>query len=138
MAEAEEIITDLARHATVYAQALWRRHRARSAPTPMLALTDVAQRIDLLIVAVFGTSYQLRSAQAPAPATFLAQVFRRREDPRVQYAIPATDGWSIWLPADAGISDAALATERLRTVAYSRRCAPVAAAPPSSVPRQHL
>ncbi len=120
MAEAEEIITDLARHATVYAQALWRRHRARSAPTPMLALTDVAQRIDLLIVAVFGTSYQLRSAQTPAPATFLAQVFRRREDPRVQYAIPATDGWSIWLPADAGISDAALATERLRTVALQQ------------------
>jgi nitric oxide reductase NorD protein len=27
MAEAEDVITDVARHATVYAQALWRRHR---------------------------------------------------------------------------------------------------------------
>lgn len=120
MAEAEEIITDLARHATVYAQALWRRHRARSAPTPRVALADVAQRIDLLIAAVFGTGYRLRSAQAPAPATFLTQVFRRREGPRVQCAIPATDGRSIWLPADAGIADAALATERLRTVALQQ------------------
>ena len=120
MAEAEEIITDLARHATVYAQALWRRHRARSAPLPMVSLTDVAQRIDLLIVAVFGTSYRLRSAQAPAPATFLAQMFRRREGPRVQHALPATDGWSIWLPADTGLSDAALATERWRTVALQQ------------------
>ena len=121
MAEAEDLITDVARHATVYAQALWRRHRATSSPpTRMLALADVAQRIDLLIAAVFGTSYRLRTAQAPAPTTFLTKAFRRRERPRVERAIPATDGVSIWLPAAAGIADPAVALDRLRTVALQQ------------------
>ena len=57
-----------------------------------LALPDVAHRIDLLIAAVFGTSYRLRTAQAPAHATFLAKAFHRRERPRAERAIPATDG----------------------------------------------
>ena len=35
MAEAEDVIADAARHATVYAQALWRRHRpAPPGPAP--------------------------------------------------------------------------------------------------------
>ena len=120
MAEAEDVITDVARHATVYAQALWRRHRAPSPATPMVMLGDVAQRIDLLIAAVFGTSYSLRIAQASAPTTFLAKVFQRRERPRVQRAIPATDGVSIWLPLDAGLADFALGLDRFRTVALQQ------------------
>lgn len=120
MAEAEDVITDVARHATVYAQALWRRHRAIPPPTRTVALADVAQRIELLIAAVFGTTYRLRTAQAPAPTTFLTKAFGRRERPRVQRAIPATDGVSIWLPSDAGIADPDVAMDRFRTVALQQ------------------
>jgi nitric oxide reductase NorD protein len=120
VAEAEDVITDVARHATVYAQALWRRHRATQSPPRTVAVVDVAQRIDLLIAAVFGTSYRIRTAQAPAPTTFLAKAFQRREGPRVQGALPATDGVSVWLPADAGIADAALALDRLRAAALQQ------------------
>ena len=120
MAEAEDVITDVARHATVFAQALWRRHRTTPPPARTVALAEVAQRIDLLIAAVFGTSYRLRTAQAPAPTTFLAKLLRRHERPRVRHAVPATDGMSIWLPSAAGIADPAVALDRLRTVALQQ------------------
>jgi nitric oxide reductase NorD protein len=120
VAEAEDIITDVARHATVYAQALWQRHRASSPPPRTVALADVARRLDLLIAAVFGTTYRIRTAQAPAPTTFLTKAFRRRERPRAKCAIPATDGVSIWLPFDAGIADPAAAMDRFRTVAMQQ------------------
>ena len=99
MAEAEEVITDVARHATIYARDLWRRHR-KDAPGPnTTSLRDVAPRLDLLLSAVFGRSFSLRIAEAPAPATFLTKVFRRAEGPKVTAALPATDGHNIWLPA---------------------------------------
>ena len=63
MAEAEDVITDVARHATVFAKALWRRHRPAAARPTLLHLTDVAARIDLLLAAVFGRSFMLRVAQ---------------------------------------------------------------------------
>ncbi len=119
MAEAEDVITDAALHATKFVQGMWRRHRAH-APTPTLALTDVAQRLDLLIVAVFGRACPVRTAQAPARATFLARTIQRQHRPRVQGAIPATDGTHIWLPAQTGLTDAALALERFRTVALQQ------------------
>jgi len=117
MAEAEDVITDVARHATVFARDLWRRHR--TAPETV-ALAGISRRIDLLITAVFGTSYPIRIAQSPAPPTFLTKVFRRREEPRLRRAVPATDGVNIWLPSDSGITDAALALERFRTVALQQ------------------
>lgn len=99
MAEAEEVITDVARHATIYARDLWRRHR-KGVPGPSTtALRDVAPRLDLLLSAVFGRSFALRVAEPPAPATFLTKVFRHSEGPRVVAALPSTDGHSIWLPA---------------------------------------
>lgn len=116
MAEAEDVITDAALHATNFVQGMWRRHRAHTVPTPTLTLPDVGQRLDLLIVAVFGHACPLRTAQAPARATLLARTFLRQHRPRVQSAIPATDGTHIWLPAETGLIDSALALERFRTV----------------------
>ncbi len=116
MAEAEDVITDAALHATNFVQGVWRRHRANAPALPVLTLADVAQRLDLLIVAVFGRSYRLRTAQVPAPATFLAKAFQHLQRPRVLGAIPATDGSCIWLPAETGLTDAALAQARFRTV----------------------
>ncbi len=135
MAEAEDVITDAALQATRFVQGLWRRHRAHAAASPNLALAnsaladvaladvalaDVAPRLDLLIVAVFGRACPLRVAQVPARATFLARTFQPQNRPRVQSAVPATDGICIWLPATTGITDAALALERFRTVALQQ------------------
>ncbi|MES2717040.1 MAG: VWA domain-containing protein [Pseudomonadota bacterium] len=122
MAEAEDVITDAALRATNLVQAAWRRHRARHAATapPPLVLADVAQRLDLLIVAVFGRACPLRTAQAPARSTWLARRLQRQHQPRVQAAVPATDGSSIWLPAETGLGDATLALARFRTVALQQ------------------
>jgi nitric oxide reductase NorD protein len=120
MAEAEDLITDVARHATVYAQALWRRHRAATPQTRPVALADVAPRIELLIAAAFGTRYRLRTAQAPAPPTLLAQAFQRGDRPRAQFAVPATDGVCLWLPPDTGLEDPARAADRFRIAALQQ------------------
>ena len=120
MAEAEDVITDAAMHATSFVQGVWRRHRASAPSVAVLTLADIAQRLDLLIVAAFGRSYRLRMAQAPARVTFLARTFGRQQGPRVSGAIPATDGVCIWLPAETGLTDAALALERFRTVALQQ------------------
>ncbi len=120
MAEAEDVITDAALHATNFVQGVWRRHRANAPAVPVCTLADVAQRLDLLIAAVFGRSYRLRTAQAPARPTVLARTFGRQLRPRVLGAIPATDGNCIWLPAETGLGDVALALQRFRTVALQQ------------------
>lgn len=97
MAEAEDVITDAARHATSYAQALWRRHR-KAAPAAGMSLHDVAQRLDLFVAAVFGRSFPIRIAEPPTPPTLLSKLFARAEMPRGTAAIPATDGTHVWLP----------------------------------------
>lgn len=118
MAEAEDVITDVARHATVFVQGLWRRHRPAPAGPQPLRLADVAQRLDLLIAAVFGRSYALRVAQAPVPPTWLAGVLMRHRLPPVRQAVPATDGHSLWLPASFGPGEPACASmQRFRTMA---------------------
>src|SRR5690606_20934697 len=119
MAEAEELLTDAARHATVFAQNLWRRHRAPQLPAT-LQLSDVAARLDLLTSAVFGESFPLRSAQSPAPATLLGIVFRHDRKPRTCLALPATDGRSVWLPTELGIADAGLAMQLYRAMALQQ------------------
>lgn len=117
MAEAEDVITDVARHATVFTQKMWQRHRAKAALRPVTLLTDVAPRLDLLIEAVFGTTWRLRTAQLPPRPTLLAQAFQRETFPRARAALPATDGISIWLPPETGLVDNELVMERFRTLA---------------------
>lgn len=109
MAEAEDVITDVARHATVFVQDYWRRHRPPPA-TSKLELVDVSGRLDLLAHAVFGRMFRLRPSQPPAPRTFLDKILRRQEAPPPATALPATDGESIWLPraidANGGVQQA--------------------------------
>ena len=120
MPEAEDVITDVARHATVFARDLWRRHRKDRPGGNQLTLRDVSQRIDLLINAVFGVSFPIRVAQPPAPPTFLTKVFRRRDGPCCGIALPATDGSSIWLPATLGISNPDTALDWYRVLALQQ------------------
>ncbi|WP_317203634.1 nitric oxide reductase activation protein NorD [Janthinobacterium sp.] len=98
MAEAEDVITDAARHATVYVRALWRRHRPPKAGPPATLLAELAPRLDLLACAVFQRSFTLRAAQAPAPPTWLNKLLLRGQAPPQRFALPGTDGDSIWLP----------------------------------------
>lgn len=65
MAEAEDVITDLIRHGVVQVQALWRRQRPPPAAVPNCRLADCANRIELLLVALFGQCQPLRNAQRP-------------------------------------------------------------------------
>jgi len=122
MAEAEDVIVDAARHATVYAQRLWRRYQPPAETPATVTLADVAERIDLLLTATFATHYRLRNAQPPAPPTLLAQLFRRQERPRQRLAVPATNGASVWLPPDSRLSDTTLGLELYRTMALQQAC----------------
>jgi nitric oxide reductase NorD protein len=97
MAEAEDVLVDAARHATLFARQLWARHRPERQPDA-LTLASVSERLAMLVQAAFGMSVSLRVAQQPAPLTLLARVFRRRHLPRHAIAVPATDGAAIWLP----------------------------------------
>lgn len=117
MAEAEDVITDAARHATVYAQALWRRHRPQRPGAPVLALADVAERLDLLVSAALGQGLRLRTAQPPAPPTFLERL-RHHEPPPQREPLPAHDGTQVWLPGQLDAPTGAhAALERYRTLA---------------------
>ncbi len=120
MAEAEELISDAARHATVFAQRFWRKHRTPPELPQTITLSDVSARLDLLITAIFDTSYPLRSAQLPARSTLLSKLFRHDRNPRRQSPIPATNGACIWLPPDSEITDPSRATEIYRTVALQQ------------------
>ena len=115
MAEAEDVLTDAARHATVFAQDLWRRHRPRAPGPQPLQLADVARRLELLLAAAFGRSFPLRIAQAPVPPNWLGRWLARDALPPLREAMPATDGESLWLPATLGpgVPDAQ-ALERFR------------------------
>ena len=108
MAEAEDVIVDAARHATVYAQSLLKCRRAAATNfTHPPALLDLAPRLDLLLSAVYGRAWPLRVARAPIPASALKRLFSREKGPRQLDAAPSADTHAIWLPRTlAGVSSA--------------------------------
>lgn len=120
MAEPEDLLSDVARHATIFTQKLWRQYRPRPAGPPTALLTDVAPRLDLLLIAVTGQSYTLRPAQRPAHPTFLSRVFRRIQAPWQQQAVPATNGRYLWLPADSQLENLQEGYDLYRIVALQQ------------------
>lgn len=120
MPEAEEVLSDAARHATVFVRDLWQRHHRRPAGPPTIALMDVASRIDLLITSVFGGSMPVRVAQPPAPPTLLGTLFAYRRLPRFARSVPGTDGASLWLPRELGITDREAALRHYRVMAVQQ------------------
>lgn len=99
MPEAEDVITDAARHATVFIQELWNRHRQDN--TSVVDVPALFRHLDLLIHATIGTHYTLRLAEPPSAPPWIKRLFVRDELPATLEAIPATDGTTIWLPAPA-------------------------------------
>lgn len=120
MAEAEEVITDAARQATIFVQGFWRRHRKAPLTNNAVELCDIANRLDLVLTAVFGQTFPLRVAQPPPPETFLTKVRHRRDGPRTRHALPATDGYAIYLPATLGELDCQRALEWYRLLALQQ------------------
>ncbi|QSI75047.1 nitric oxide reductase activation protein NorD [Niveibacterium microcysteis] len=106
MAEAEDVIVDAARHATVYAQALLKRRRAAVTGTEHAAtLLELAPRLDLLLSAVHGRAWPLRVARAPIPVSALKRLFSREKGPYQLDTVPSADAHAIWLPRTlAGVS----------------------------------
>jgi nitric oxide reductase NorD protein len=66
MAEAEDVLSDVARHATVHIQRLWRKRSSKATLKPV-GLEDLSERLELLIQAALGCRFPLRIAQPPAP-----------------------------------------------------------------------
>ena len=120
MAEAEDVLSDVARHATIYIQQLWRRQRGNAAAQQPPGLQELSHRLDLLIQAALGCSFPLRIAQPPAPPTLLQTLWRRNEYPRRHAAIPGTDDRHIWLPAYLNILDPAESAQQYRTLALQQ------------------
>lgn len=119
MAEAEDVVVDAARHATVFIRDTWRRHYAREPDAP-IALASLVQRLDLLVSAACGTSLPLRVALPPARPTVLHRLFRRHAYPCHRQALPATSGDTIWLPTDLGTCDPVAASELYRAMALQQ------------------
>ena len=120
MAEAEELVSDAARHATIYARRLWLRYRPPPDAPPTALLVDIAPRLDLLITALTGRSLPIRIAQLPARPTLLSRLYRRHQAPWLRQPIPATDGQRLWLPADSGIENIAQGNEYYRAMALQQ------------------
>ena len=105
MAEPEDLISDAARHATIFVQKMWRRYRPLPEGPPTAMLVDIAPRLDLLITALTGNSHPIRIAQLPPHPTLLSRLFRRVQFPWLTQPVPATNGQRLWLPTDSGIED---------------------------------
>lgn len=120
MAEAEDVLSDAARHATIFARKLWRRYRPLPEAPPTALLEDIAPRLDLLITALTGASLTIRVAQPPPHPTLLSRAFRRVQSPWLQQPLPATNGQHLWLPADSGREDIAAGQELYRVMALQQ------------------
>ncbi|MFA5677122.1 MAG: hypothetical protein WC953_01745 [Pseudomonas sp.] len=120
MAEAEELVSDAARHATIHARRLWLRYRPPPEAPPTAVLVDIAPRLDLLITALSGRSLSIRIAQLPARPTLLSRLYRRNQSPWLTHPIPATNGRRLWLPADSGIEAIAQGNEFYQVMALQQ------------------
>jgi len=119
MAEAEDLVVDVARHATVFIRDTWRRHYPREADAPV-TLSSLARRLDLLLSAACGRCLTMRVALPPARATVLHRVFHPHAYPRHLRAVPATGGDTLWLPAHLDSSDEARASQLYRAMALQQ------------------
>lgn len=119
MAEPEDLVVDVARHATIFIRDTWRRHYA-SDPDEPVALASLARRLDLLLSAACGTSLPMRVALPPARPTMLHRFFNPAAYPRHRQAVPATSDGVIWLPGHLGTCDPVVASELYRAMALQQ------------------
>ena len=127
MPEAEEVLIDVARHATAAAQGLWQRLREERRESPRhVFLADCKPRLVLLIEAVLGLHLAVRVAQPPAPVSWLARRLRRHPwAPAYALPLPANDGQVIYLPPAIELEPEACETQEypLLALLQALRCA---------------
>jgi len=98
MSEPEDVILDGARHATLFAQRLWRR-RANGLEPATLHLADVRGRLELFVGAAFGTSLTVAVAQPPALPNWFGRLGRGLPRHLVERrTLAMTDGERVYLP----------------------------------------
>jgi len=119
VSEPEDLVIDVARHATVFIRDTWRRHYPQDPDEPV-ALASLARRLDLLLSAACDTSLPMRVALPPARPTMLHRFFNPGAYPRHRQALPAASDGTIWLPAHLGTCDAAEASELYRAMALQQ------------------
>lgn len=123
MPKADDVMTDAAQHATIYARRLWQSYRKSDSDQSGLLLRDAARRLDLFVTAVFGVGFPIRTAQTP-PQPHHFKVKERAEGPYLGphpqknpiAAIPATDDHFVWLPRQISHSDGQDALDRYRVI----------------------
>lgn len=120
MAEPEDLLSDVARHATVFTRKMWRRYRPPPEAPPTAVLADIAPRLDLLVTALTGISLNIRIAQLPARPTLLSRIYRRNQSPWLKQPVPATNGQRLWLPTDSGMEDFDQGNEFYRIMALQQ------------------
>lgn len=119
MSEPEDLVIDVARHATVFMRDTWRRHYPHDPDEPV-ALASLVRRLDLLLSAACGDSLPMRVALPPARPTMLHRLFHPANYPRHRQPIPAASADTIWLPAHLGTCDAGEASELYRAMALQQ------------------
>lgn len=123
MPEAEELLVDAARHATVAVQGLWRRHRPPPAPEPAVLLADARPRLELLVEAVLGRPLPVRTAQASAPVPLVRRVFARdRVSAAPAGPLPGNDGLNVYLPPSLPVVAAAADDHSLLALLQALGC----------------
>lgn len=123
MPEAEELLVDAARHATVAVQGLWRRHRPPPAPEPAVLLADAKPRLELLVEAVLGRPLPVRTAQAAAPVPLVRRLFARDKVSAAPAGpLPGNDGFNVYLPPSLPVSDAAADDHSLLALLQALGC----------------
>lgn len=123
MPEAEELLVEAARHATVAVRDLWKRHRPPPAPQPAVLLADVRPRLELLVEAVLGRPLPIRTAQAGAPMPLVRRLFARDTVSAAPAGpLPGNDGNSIHLPPSLPVSAAATDDYSLLSLLQALRC----------------
>ncbi|MEO7360841.1 MAG: hypothetical protein ABI120_10955, partial [Gemmatimonadaceae bacterium] len=142
MSEPEDVLLDGARHATLFAQRLWRR-RAKGQQPATLRLADVRGRLELFIGAAFGTSLTVAVAQPPAIPNWIGRLGRGLPRHLVERrTLALTDGERVYLPRTMPDADATEEMAGAGLVAYrllaSQAAARAVRGTPDHLPKDQL
>lgn len=120
MPEPEELLIEAARHATVAVRDVWRRRRGPAETAPETLLVDVRGRLEMLVEAVLGRAWPIRTAQLPAPMPLARRLWSRLPTAAAATEIlPGNDGAAIYLPPALPLANKADTGTSAQPDAYS-------------------
>lgn len=99
MSEPEDVLLEGAHTATTAALRLWRRRTGGPGDTRKVELQGMRRRLELFVATLFDVAPPIRSADPPAPPTWISRVATRIPRHLIRRtALAATDGTAILLP----------------------------------------